>query len=189
LIDLTDYYNAALSETWLPSRTLKTGNDLSGLPQGVQKFNGIEFDVRGVIQLAGSGLEDLGGKFPRAVEGIKIDRKCRRLHFLFGAVRDAKVRTRIGGFRIHLGRGEPRECWLTYGDNVREWWSSPPRLQLPAAALAWEGNNPASRDLGLVLRLYQITWANPLPEEEITRIDFFSTMEKPAPFLIAVTAD
>jgi WD40 repeat protein len=189
LIDLTDYYNASLTETWLPSKTITTGNDLSALPRGVQRFNGTEFDVRGLIQLAGSGLEEIGGKFPRQVASIRIGRKSRRLHFLFGAVWDTKVRTQIGGYRIHLANGESRESKLIYGDNVREWWSSSPRLQLPGAALAWEGSNAASRELGLVLRLYQMTWLNPAPEVEITALDFFSTLEKPAPFLIAITTE
>jgi hypothetical protein len=51
LIDLTGYYHGALTETWhqggLPNNTL------ANLPSGIQIFGGIEFDVRGVVQLSG----------------------------------------------------------------------------------------------------------------------------------------
>ena len=39
------------------------------------------------------------------------------------------------------------------------------------------------------LRLYQRTWDNPLPEAEVTRLDFVSKMAKSAPFLIAITLE
>jgi len=57
------------------------------------------------------------------------------------------------------------------------------------AAVAWEGNNVASRALGMAVRIYQMPWVNSLPEVEIESIDFLSNMEKAAPFLIAITAE
>ena len=48
LIDLSSYYNVALTESWHwgfgPS-------DLSELPRGLQTFAGVQFDVRGLIQI------------------------------------------------------------------------------------------------------------------------------------------
>jgi hypothetical protein len=40
----------------------------------------------------------------------------------------------------------------------------------------------------MAVRVYKFTWNNPLPEVEIKSIDFESAMEKPAPFLLAITA-
>jgi hypothetical protein len=60
---------------------------------------------------------------------------------------------------------------------------------LTGAAVAWEGSNQASRALDLSVRLYQMTWLNPLPGDKVERLDFRSTMEHPAPFLVAVTVE
>src|SRR6185295_8366040 len=85
-LDLGDYYNAALTENWhhgLPD------NDLASLPHGVQTFDGVEFDVRGIIQLRGLALltESKARKemYPTQVKGIPINRRVRRLHFLHAA--------------------------------------------------------------------------------------------------------
>jgi len=189
LIDLSDHYNAALTETWLPTGVVATGNDLSALPQGVRKFNGVEFDVRGIIQLAGGALENLGGKFPREAGGIPIGRACRKIHFLHGAAWSARAGTPIGSYVVRYADGESREVRIVFGQNVREWLAPPAPQLMTGAAVAWEGSNPASRALGLSVRLYQMTWLNPLAGGEVQVIDFKSTMENPAPFLIAITVE
>ena len=190
MIDLGAYYNAGLAETWLPSATVKSGNDLSALTPSVQKFNGVEFDARGVIQLTSSAVENLGAPLPREVAGIPVQRKVRRLHFLHGAAWDAPHGTVIGGYRIHYANGETREVKLVFGVNVREWWSSPQQVPITSeAAVAWQGANAASRAVGMAVRLYQMSWWNRLPDVEVSRLDFFSTLAKPAPFLLAVTAE
>lgn len=190
LIDLSAHFNAALLDTWLPSGAMTNGNDLASLPGGVQKFSGIEFDVRGVVQLAGGALQNLGGKYPKQVNGIRVSRRCRRIHFLHGTAWSALVGTRIGSYVIRYAHGDSREIPIIMGQTVREWWS--PSTQPPVlvgAAVAWEGANAASRALGMSLRLYQFSWMNPMPEREITSIDFKSAMENSAPFLIAVTVE
>ena len=190
LIDLTAFYNAALTETWFPTNVIASGNDLSNLSRGVQKLGGVEFDVRGLVQLSGSALEDLGGQFPRQVKGIKINQRCQRLHFLHGAGWDALFGTVIGRYQINYANGETREIKLVFGQNIRDWWFFPTQHQpTSGATLAWQGSNRASQGLGMGVRLYQMTWTNPLPELEILSIDFISTVEKSAPFLVAITAE
>jgi hypothetical protein len=84
LVDLTGKYNALLSEQWHPDASgLPSGaNHLGSLPQGIQKLGGVDFDVRGVIQLTGTQAEFAGAAFPEAQTGIKVGRKCKRLQFL-----------------------------------------------------------------------------------------------------------
>jgi WD40 repeat protein len=189
LIDLSAYYNAALSETWFPTNTVPLGSDLSELPQGVQKFGPTEFDVRGLIQLTSSAVENLGAAFPRQINGIPVHRHCRRLHFLHGTAWDTLYGTEIGGYRIHFVNGEQREIKLIFGLNVREWLSTTQSPLTTGAAVAWQGANGASRGLGLTVRVYQMTWMNPLPDVAIASVDFFSSMARPAPFLIALTVE
>jgi hypothetical protein len=189
LIDLSEHYNAALTETWLPTGGVATGHDLSALPRGIQKFGGVEFDIRGIVQLSGGAVENAGGKFPRGINTIHVGQACRRIHFLHGAAWSALAGTPVGSYVVHYASGESREVRIIFGQNVREWLAAPAPQLTTGAAVAWEGANAASRALGLSVRLYQMTWKNPLPDAEVRAIDFKSMMENPAPFLIAVTVE
>jgi WD40 repeat protein len=189
-LDLTSFYNASLRDTWLPTNVVASGNDLSELPVGLNKFGGISFDVRGIIQLSGTALETLGGRFPREITNIPVHQTCRRLHFLHGAGWSALAGVPIATYLLHYADGETAEVRVVYGRHLREWWSPATAAPVPlGAAVAWEGANAATRAVGMKLRLYQMTWPNPRPNVEIASIDFRSTMEYPAPFLLAVTTE
>jgi hypothetical protein len=190
LIDLSSFYNVSLAQTWLPIKDIGRSNDLAQLPSGLQKFAGVQFDVRGLIQLSGSALENLGGRFPKQVVDIPVNRKATNIHFLHGTAWDALYGTVIGRYRINYANGESRDAKIIFGRNVRDWWFAPTQPQLTmGAAVAWQGSNPASRQLGMAVRIYKFTWINPLPNVEIKSIDVESAMEKPAPFLLAITLD
>jgi hypothetical protein len=190
LLDLSPFYNVSLTQTWLPIKDIGRSNDLAQLPRGLQKFAGVQFDVRGLIQLSGSALENLGGRFPKQVVGIPANRKATNIHFLHGAAWDALYGTVIGRYRVKYANGESRDAKIIFGRNVRDWWFPPTQPQLTmGAAVAWQGSNPASRQLGMAVRVYKFTWINPLPDVEIKSIDFESAMEKPAPFLLAITLE
>jgi hypothetical protein len=192
LIDLSEFYNAALTGTWYPTNVIPFTNDLSALPSGVQRFGGIDFDVRGIIQLSGSALENLGGRFPKQVKGIPVRQKCGRLHFLHGtSCWEALVGTQVGRYQINYSNGETRDIPLNFGGNIHNWWFFPPGQPhlIRGAEVAWEGSNPASRALGMKVRIFKMSRDNPLPGVEIESIDFISSQDKPAPFLIAVTVE
>jgi len=124
------------------------------------------------------------------VTGIRIGQKCQRLHFLQATAWDALFGTVIGRYQVNYTNGETREIKLIFGQNIRDWWFFPTQRQpTSAAVLAWQGSNPASRAVGMAVRLYEMSWVNPLADVEIASIDFISTMEKPAPFLIAITGE
>lgn len=58
-------------------------NDLFMLSTGVQTMAGIDFNVRGLIQLA--CRKPLSTNFPTAVRDISLELNCRRLHILHAA--------------------------------------------------------------------------------------------------------
>jgi hypothetical protein len=186
LIDLTAYYNALLTESWQGN----SKSDLASLPTGLQKFEGVEYDVRGIVQAGGK--ERAVERFPARIEGIKIQQKCARLNFLhsagFGAVTDEGQQ--VGSYIVHFTTNRmPLVIPIIYGHDVRNWRrlaGEPPSTDLD---LAWRGPNAASANSHNFIRLFTTTWVNIVPGAEIESIDFVSSMGKVAPFLIAITAE
>ncbi len=184
LIDLSDYYNAAFEQTWHPG---VENNNLKMLSTGVLQMGGTPFDVRGIVQLGGKRLRDVGGHYPQQISGIKIGRICRALNFLHGtgypAARDG---IQVGAYIIHYANGHQETIPLIYGEDLRDWVEGSDRsTSLSRATIVWR----ASNDARFVVRLFKSTWINPLPDTEITSIDFVSSMADPAPFLIALTTE
>ena len=187
LLDLTGDYNAGLNESWHGGK----GNDLASLPNGLQTFAGVEFDVRGIIQLRSQSPSSTN--FPPLIQGILVHRKCQRLHFLhaagFGNLSDeGKL---IGTYVVHFATSQGRvEIPIRYGHEVRNWHTAAAEPPAPKELEeAWRGQNAVSKSAGHSIRLFLTTWTNVAPNLEIASIDYVSNMALPAPFLIAITAD
>ncbi len=186
LINLGAYYNASLTESWHGN----PNNDLASLPSGVQNFAGVDYDVRGIIQLGGKspGAE----RFPARVNGIKIQQKCARLYFLhaagFGSVTNEGGQ--IGSYVLHFATNQMQLAIpIIYGRDVRDWHTLAGEKPAPDLTVAWTGVNAVSAAAHNTIRLFTTTWVNLVPEVEIESIDFVSAMNPAAPFLIAITAE
>jgi hypothetical protein len=216
-LDLSGLYTGELGEAFhgRVSPALQQDDDLSELAAGVVELGGIEFDIRGVIQLRRA--EPLGGVWelptlddPVRVDGIPIQKETPRLHLLLGTVRGKNSHhlsegtaqseeaaipgegTVIGRLEFHYADGETRSLDLVYGRDVRDWWYDPARATFEAtdrARVVWTGTNPVANENGHRLRLYLNTRDNPRPGVKITTFDFVSAMTETAPFLIAVTVE
>jgi hypothetical protein len=185
LVDLSEYYTSSLDDNWF----CHAGHDLRDLPKGVQEFGGVTFDVRGLIQLAASkSLEVTGVVFPEAVKGIAVDRTGQRLHFLQACFWSTDEGAKLGDYVIHYADGQTKTAPILYGRNIMDWWVRPEGGQLAEAEVVWRGSNPATRSMGLTTALSKYTWENPLPEVEISTIDFISDLIEAGPFLVAITA-
>jgi tetratricopeptide (TPR) repeat protein len=191
LIDLTPHYNAGLGENW---RGLYEHDDLAALPVGLQQFGGVEFDVRGVVQVSGQWLRRQGRKFPERIEGLKLGRTCQSLHFLHAAgyVSGAANGTAIARYVVHFANGKKQDIPVIYGrDVLRHWVRSAPTNSAAGPVPAWMGkagptNAPAA---GLSPALYQTTWPNPWPEVPIESLDFVSAMTDVDAFLVGLTVE
>jgi hypothetical protein len=127
------------------------------------------------------------------VQGIKINQKCNKLHFLhaagFGTIGDEGKQ--IGTYIVHFATNRMTlEIPIIYGRDVRNWHTlagepaAPPEL-----TVAWKGENAVSKRGGSSLRLFLTTWVNLVPTVEIESLDYVSSMGVAAPFLIAITAE
>ncbi len=183
LIDLTSYYNAALAQTWHPG---PPSNSLDILPPGLLQLAGRLYDVRGIVQVSGADLTRFGGSYPQSITGIRIDQRCRELHFLHGAGWTELDGVRIGSYIIHYADGQEQTIPIVYGEDVRDWnGSSDNSSRLTRGVIVWKEINNAKYNV----RLFAGTWINPAPEKTIASLDFVSTMSRSAPFLIALTAE
>ncbi len=187
-IDLSNFYNAALTESWLGG----TGDDLSQIPSGLQKFQGVLFDVRGIIQLA--GVNASSKRFPVQVKSIPIHQKCTRLHFMqavsFGTPEDTG--NVAGTYIVHLASNQMQvEIPLRYLVDIRNFHmkKADSKSKVSKTTDAWVGSNPACEATGRSVRICSMTWENLSPEIEIESLDFVSALGRPAPFLIAITAE
>jgi len=188
LIDLSPAYTAPLTESWYPG---PPENTLAALPRGLRKFEGISFDVRGIVQLSGGEISSYGARsYPASLRDIPIGRWVKRLHFLHGAVSEVSDGMTIGSYRIYYNTARQIEVPIVYGRNVRALWQpQSANGEVAQATVAWRGQNPATQSRGLELRLYRFTWDNPWPAEEIAAVDFVSATANAAPFLVAMTAE
>jgi hypothetical protein len=184
LIDLSEYYNAALVQSWHPGMG---NNSLDVLPPGLLQLGGTLFDVRGIVQLSGHDLQRAGGRsYPQRVIGITVGQTCRQLHFLHATGWRTRDGATIGSYIVHYADGKEETIPIVYGDDVRDWNAGgDPSTELKRGSIVWSGTNKAP----LQVRLFKSTWLNPAPETEITTIDYVSTVSESAPFLIAITAE
>ena len=191
-IDLTPFFNARLDMTW--SEFVQRGNDLCELPRGLQRLHGVEYDVRGIVQIAGAGVRAKEWPhFPGEIPGIPVQRTCQRLHFLHASVTARpSVDTRIATYRIHYADRTVAEMPVRYGWELCDWWTQlPETVESPTAWIAWTGRNSAIREATRNddVHLYAATWTNPRPSEPIATIDLVSAMSPAAAFIIAISTD
>jgi eukaryotic-like serine/threonine-protein kinase len=187
LIDLSEKYNAPLTESWFVLVSL--GNDLHELPKGVSTLAGTEFDVRGMVQLGNKTFPDW---YSTNVTGIKIGQRCGQLQFLQATCWSAPDGTEIGSYTVHYADGTQERIPIRYGEEVRDWWELTNESVLGSAhsRVAWRGANPVAAENGaLGARLFKTTWENPKPDLEVESLDFTSSLTSAAPFLMAITAE
>ena len=149
----------------------------------------VDFEVRGLIQLNGTGFP---APFPEKVEGIQVKQKCRSIHFLLGTVDVEELETEIGHYEVQFADGQRRKIPIVYGKDVLDLVvRSQTARRYVGPTLRGRGTNRAAKAQGQgnLIRLYHMEWENPLKDVEITSISFVSAMTISAPFLIAITLD
>jgi hypothetical protein len=184
-VDLTAFYNAALTDGWQGFN----GNHLAAFPAGIQRFGGVEFDVRGVIQLQGT---ELPAVFPSEVAGIRVGQKCERIHFLHALSFAYQTNTTQAWYRVHYADDAVEEFRVLSGQHIADWWREPGNTNtLSHATVAWSGHNDASKAYGASVSLYHTVWENPRKESVIKTITLDAGNKKylAGPFVLAITLE
>ena len=186
-VDLDGVYNVALNESWQPIGELAdVDRSLAALPAGLHDFEGVSFDVRGIIQLSGSAQDSR--LYPEWV-GIPVGQVFQRFHVLHGATGSERQGQEIGAFVLHYANGNVAEVPILFGEHLRgedvrvdpETNCSNGRLVRSPGGSTEQGiNHP---------RVYQAAFANPMPTVEVERVEFTSKLTKCGPFLLALTLE
>ena len=185
LVDLSSVYNAALNERWLPIASPIDDLDehLAVLGAGVQTLAGVQFDVRGLIQL--QSRWSLMAGFPDQVS-IRVGRSFRAFHVLHGTSGEQADGSAIGSYVLEYADGHREELPIVYGRHLRDWRD---RGECAESEVAWEGTYAGAPTEGELHRLYRASYRNPRPETEIRNITFGSKRTHSAPFLVALTLE
>jgi hypothetical protein len=187
MLDLTRFYNAGLGDAWAGG----PGNDLSALPNGLPTLGGVQYDIRGIVQLASKSLASTN--FPSQVQGIKVRQPCERIHFLHAAgFGKPDPQNPVVGWYVLRYAGDQMELKIPirYGRDVEDWHGPKDAAgSTNGVTIAWQGENAASKRAGDAIRVFSTTWTNVAPAVAIESIDFISAKSGPAPFLLAITVD
>jgi hypothetical protein len=183
-VDLGPFYNFAISEEIHG----KPGNTIP-LKQGVDDYNGVNFDVRGIIQLSSKlAFEKSHILYPEKVSGIPVNLRARELCFLHSSAWESKKGADVVKIVVHYTDHQARDLTIRYQEEVEDWWFMTGKSIFPVnAQLAWEGSNTRVKEIGFELKLYRFTWANPLPEIEISTVDLISSMNETGYMLYGIT--
>ena len=192
-IDIQPQCNGILADSWGSGRA---GSTLESLPSGPQMFDNTKFYIgKQLIQLGST--RDAFTKRPEKVEGIKVDCKLGKLHFLH-AVQDGSLEpwfvhdnTVVGEYRVNFDDRSAAIIPIVYGVDVRDWFYSARERGPDHATIAWVGDNDFAKGVGARIRLYKTTWENPWPHKKVTTIDFScrKTETLAAPFCVAITVE
>jgi hypothetical protein len=187
-IDLSPFYTAALTEPWYSG---PAENTLSALPRGLQILANTKFDVRGLVQINGGEISAYGAdKYPREIRGIPVGRWVKRLYFLEGALSEVMDGKQIGAYQVQYRSGRTAQIPLVYGREVRALWQPLDSPEVNGnSVVAWTGQNLATRERQMALRIYKQIWENPWPADEVIALTFTSNNANSAPFLVALTCD
>ncbi|MBL9136202.1 MAG: protein kinase [Verrucomicrobiales bacterium] len=181
-IDLRKFYNNGLG-TWGFGNP---GLHLGDLTSGPHTFEGVRFDVGGIVTL--DAMNPDRGRNRARIMGIPVGVRGTTLHVLQGANFDAADGVPVGDIVLHYADGETRRVEVVYGRDTRNWWTvSGEPLDTPRARVVWRGQCPYAMATGQNLRLYLTSFSNPRPEVEVRSLDLVSAMNRAGFFIVAMT--
>ncbi|HSY43031.1 MAG TPA: hypothetical protein VK811_03915 [Candidatus Acidoferrum sp.] len=196
-IDLKPLLNRTLADS-LGGTDQDKENNLAALAPGIHTFDGVPFDVQGVLKLRGSALANGDKKLPTH-KTIPLGSKCSRLYLLQGTSLLDQPGDRIAWLILHYQDGSIARININGGEHVLDGWGPIYNTNAgigryptsPDAELAWAGSNPDIKENRpeFSLRLYRTAFANPHPELEISSIDYVSALSGPSPFLVGLTVE
>ncbi|MBI3921103.1 MAG: hypothetical protein HY318_06775 [Armatimonadetes bacterium] len=157
-------------------------NDLRNLPDGEFIVNEVPFVIldpgksggRSCLVLAGN----LRPSFPGKVEGILVNARFDKLHFLhLTTYGSGNVPIR---YVLHYTDGSIEEIPIQGQKQIADWYI---RTALPEAKIAWRGPNPVTDEV----TVWQTEWKSPRKAHEVIKTMDIVSEKTAVPVVIAIT--
>lgn len=156
------------------------------VPTGLQEFDGVPYQVDGLIRLYGEIPPPHGTVYRDQVEGIRIGKTFEALYLLHGTGWTTEDGVEIASVTFHYEDGSTSNLPIIYGHHVRDWWrrdsQAPTEVSDPGSKVAWEGEHR-----GIGLRFYQSILLNPHPDKEVRTLDILSSGSAVTPAIAAMS--
>jgi hypothetical protein len=159
------------------------------MPRGEVSYHGVKFDVTGAIRLGGVRAARERKAYPGAAVGAPVRQRAACVHLLQAAEnwRGASRGDPYGKVVLHYVNGETRAFYLRFLVHGMDWWGGPNTPQEtvsdPNTRLGWAFR----KSDGSYRRLFHTMFTNPLPEVEISTVDFVSPLENANLWLYGLT--
>ena len=155
-------------------------NDLGKLPDGIQNFNGVDYNIsqsaKSAVILRGHTL----GFLPLDSGPIEIKRKAKLIYFLTACGWNTSIDNKVAFITVRYKQGGLYlDIPVRFKKETAGWWKPE---NIPNADIAWRGQNGSAK-----VGVYSFGWINPYPEQEIDSITFVSTNSSAVPAFIAAT--
>lgn len=193
-LDLTLFYNANLEESWLNLPSV--ARDLSGfLDHRNDRFDGIQFDARGIAQLyGGSSLEV--SRYPKGIREIPVGQAFRKIHVLHGLANSGARRIEaseawtMARYILRYQDGTEYAIDVRAGEHLGDWIYSPSSDGENGASatgnMVWTKEDPSG--VGHQ-RLFKSSWINPQPEKLVESIDLESANDAGGVFVLGISVE
>ena len=163
------------------------------LPKGLQVFDGVPFQVDGVIQLAGSGRPGGSGHpdAPDNVTGILVESGFEELHLLMAVDGSTDEGAEVARIKLVYSDGSKATLSIKYGDQVRNWtgrWHSSERaLRDTNSCVAWIGQNSNPASVDRFARLFHVVLKNPKPQKKVLNLSVEKVADNVGPLFAGIT--
>ncbi len=160
-------------------------------PRGLQKFGNVPLAIGGMICLWGESNAKGGLVFPEQLQGIQVSRKFDAFYLYHTSFAHSPEGAPVAQLVFRYGDGTALTNEIRYGMHVRHWgWQQGEVAELndPKSKMVWWGTNSTSRpDRPRLLRFFITEFPNPKQALEVTTIDLFSSKQKTASCILAMT--
>ncbi len=197
LLDLSPYYNMGLNKS-LKSDGSLPGNNMAQLTAGIHRIGDVDYDIRGIVQLAWRGPVQRGWEqyesrpWPSQIL-VPVDTFASKIHFLHAARYAQNTQaseTPFAAYTMDLADGTRVNQPVRVGYDLWDWHIDSVRTNMTAPKAVWTGQNRVSNlSSNRVIALFQTTWINPKPQVKVAAIRCNSMTPGPLLFVVGITLE
>jgi len=177
-MDLWDIGDKTVAKWMNDSRA---GNDMRGLPTGLNTFNGIQFNVIDPEKAQRKALLTISvnGNLPSKAEvSVNDTASCIYLMHSTAGVKAKKIASLISFVYMD---GSMVSKYISNDTDVAGWWF--PNLKTEKSGIAWKGPNPVCTSVGVCWMAID----NPQPTKKISKLLFNASAEGGIYALLAIS--